>query len=267
MRRVLSALAILSAASPVSAAHRSPPQITLSQLRAHSGEALARRLFGDLAPDMFVRPDGGPATGPRPDRSAHVWAWSRPTVADRPGLCRSDAVIMNFEPDEASRFQDPPMRLRTISARTYYIVSDRRRFDAGGNRDPRVNEGCAELNPLLTGGIAAENTIQLARALSLFDELRAEAAAGRALAPLDCRRAGYDSAQPSGEAACLHVLAELDPRSVADVSHCSGEGEGPGGCIQLRLAEYFITFSLDRSQRPVRILFEQDPESIIVTAR
>lgn len=244
-------LALLPAGGTALAQPAAPP-VTLSELRTLSGEALARRLFGPLAPDMFVTPSRNSRPYDLLLAGENVWAWTRPIPADRAGLCRSDRLILHFRTADFARGRDGPMRLHAILGQTYYFVVDRARMMEGGGPPPETMDACRALNPLRAQGIPADNSWQLDRALTLMERLGSEARAGRALAPLDCTHMYWHREQPADEAACLRELRYVGPQTANWVSECRGV-PAAAGCIRVLASEMFIEFSLNQGQDPIAI--------------
>lgn len=238
MRKLVLLLALLSAGGAAFAQGTSA-SFALSELRTASGAVLARRLFGALAPDMFVQPARGIGTANAYRHGAQVWAWTRP-VAEIPGLCRTDRLILDFRAAAGGRRGDPRMRLRGVNGRTHYIVTDRARLDAGGNLPPGEEAACRAVDPLGTDRLFADNSMQLREALQLLDALRA----GRLSAPLDCASEG-----------CREAVTALGSAALRGVAHCQVE-PGANACLRIETPDWTVAFLLDGARRAVHVRAE-----------
>jgi hypothetical protein len=244
-------LALLLAASPVTA--QPPTPLTYQELRTLPDDALARRLFGALAPDIVLslslRPDW--PRNPLPDTS--IWAWTRPRASWLPGVCETDRSILSFERDllraGGGNRGNPAMRLAQIQTHTYYIVQDRALAEGRTQEDPEHPDAwgaaCDGLDPR-GESVPADNPLQLMRAYALVNELGAAARAGRAHAPLDCSRMRWNGPQPADEAACLRELRGLGDHSLGWVSDCRGPESA--NCIRVLTDAFYINFSLNAGQ-------------------
>lgn len=256
-------LALLLAASPA-AAQPAPPAhgpLTYGELRALPDEALARRLFGALAPDFVLSPRLDWPSRPLASRRATIWAWTRPRPSYGWGLCETDRSILTFQPDflrSGADHENPAMRLARIETKTYYIILDRALAEGRTRPDPdrpgAWGAGCGTRDPR-RGGVVADYPHQLMRAYALVNELGAAARAGRAHVPLDCSRMRWRGPEPADEAACLRELRGLGDHSVAWVSECRGIA-GAANCIRVLDGEIFIHFSLNPGQQPIAIRIE-----------
>jgi hypothetical protein len=252
-------LALLVALQSPTAATVAPPPLTLSQLATLPEQELVRRLFGAMAPDIFLgsRPDG--RSGSLRLR-ASVWAWTRPRAADRPGVCESDRVTLEFSREISANAGDPSLRLRQIVTQTHYSIQDRAL--AEGRR--QVGEGwrgalqfvCEQRDPRRDMGTPADSPYQLMKAFALVNQLSAAARAGRVPVPLDCAHLHWNGPSPVDEAECLRELGGLGDHSLGWVSECRGTPAAVGGCIRVLAGEIFIEFSLNQRQEPVAIVIQ-----------
>ena len=253
-------LALLLVASP-SPAQPAPPAngpLTYGELRTLPDEALARRLFGALAPDIVLGIRLGWPSSPVIMQRANIWAWTRPRPSYRWGLCETDRSVLSFERDHlrgGANRENPAMRLARIETKTYYIIHDRDLAEGRTRPDPERSgawgAGCATRDPR-RDGVPADNPHQLMRAYALVNELGAAARAGRAHVPIDCSYMRWPGPQPIGEAECLRELRHLGNPWVGWVSGCRGIAAA-ADCIRVLGGEIFVEFSLNRGQRPIAI--------------
>ncbi|HVQ07328.1 MAG TPA: hypothetical protein VMS43_02730 [Allosphingosinicella sp.] len=250
-------LAFLLAASPVAAQEQAP--LTYGELRTLPDEALARRLFGALAPDIVLSLRLDWPSRPSLMQRASIWAWTRPRPSYGRGLCETDRSVLSFERDllrgSGLSRENPAMRLVRIETKTQYIVLDRALAEGRTQPDPdrpgAWAAGCDGLDPR-RDSVPADSPYQLMRAYALVNELGAAARAGRAHVPLDCSHMRWPGPQPIDEAECLRALRHLGNRSVGWVSECRGIPVA-ANCIRVLDGEIFIEFSLNQGQQPIAI--------------
>jgi hypothetical protein len=256
MERASTLLALLLAASSVQPA----APITYDELRTLTDDALARRLFGALAPDIVlgIRPQGSRA--PFGLRVASVSAWTRPRPSDQPGICATDRSILTLERDFLRGLdrENPALRLARMETQTYYIVHDRdlaeRRTRPDPDRPGAWGDACATLDPR-RDGVAAADAWQLLRARALLDEFGEAARAGHSRVPLDCTAMYPHRPPPADEAACLGALRYLRADLTGWVSECRGI-PAAANCIRVLAQEVFVEFSLDQVQEPIAVRVE-----------
>jgi hypothetical protein len=245
----------LLASSPAPARESAP--LTVSELAKLSDGQVARRIFGPLAPDLFVSIRPGTATARW--RGERIWFWTRPREdRSNPGLCRTDRMIVSLEPVGTKPTGDRLVRLASIETRTYFIVRNPALAERGSGT-PKELEGleaaCAALDPR-RDSIPADSGWQLMKALSLANELGAAARAGRAPVPIDCTRLRFSGPPPRDEAECLKEISGLSERLVAGVRSCGERPALDGSCISVQAANRFISFVLDHDRKMVRVSIE-----------
>jgi len=253
-------LALLVALQPATAATVAPPPpLTFSQLATLPEQELARRLFGALAPDIFLghRPEA--RSGSLMFRTS-IWAWTRPRAADRPGVCESDRMVLEFTRAISANAGDPRLQLRRVVNQTYYSIQDRAlaegRRQVGETWRGELQYACEQRDPRRDMGTPADSPYQLMKAFALINQLGAAARAGRVPVPLDCTHLRWNGLPPADEAECLRALSGLGDHSLGWVSECRGTPAAVGGCIRVLTGEIFIEFSLDQRQEPVAIVIQ-----------
>jgi hypothetical protein len=256
MERASAWLALLLAASPVQPA----VPITYDELRTLPDDALARRLFGGLAPDIVLGNRPQASRAPFGLRVASVWAWTRPRPSDQPGVCATDRSILMLERDFLRGLdrENPALRLARVQTQTYYIVHDRdlaeRRTRPDPDRPGAWGGACATLDPR-RDGVPAADARQLVRARALLDEFGEAARAGHSRVPIDCAAMHRNGPAPADEAACLGALRYLRADLADWVSECRGV-PAAANCIRILAQEVFIEFSLNQGQEPIAIKIE-----------
>lgn len=265
MRGIGLLLALLAAPAP--AAERKPEPLTRSELQTLTDEALARRIFGPLAADLFVgiRPD-------KDDRSwgaVAIWFYTRARKDWlHPGLCVADRIIVYLDDAPLRAFDSPGMGLRTIRVDTNYIIRDLKMAIRGSGFDPKELEGqdeaCARLDPR-RDSIPAESGWQLMKAREVLNQLGEMARAGKASVPIDCRHLRFAGPPPESEAECLKALSVLSERSVEGVQSCADSQVTGGLCLRVQTWDWFIYFVLrwaDQSLERVIVHGVEDTSAI-----
>jgi hypothetical protein len=242
--RLAALLLALFAAAPATASE--PEPLKRSELTTLSEEALARRIFGPLASDLYVT--NMTREGGRRWSDAWVWFWTTPRKDWlRAGLCVADRMIVRLTPDRLAIGENPAMRIASVQTETVYIVRDREMATRLSGFDPKELEGqdqaCAKLDPR-RNSIPAESGWQLMSAFEMVKKLGDAARAGRAPAPIDCSRLNFNRDPPASEAECLAEFKTLGETSVASTRECADSIVSGTYCIRVQTFDSFIYFVL-----------------------
>jgi hypothetical protein len=240
--RLLALLLVLLSAGGTALAQRSDVILTKNQVRAMAPEAVARRLFGGLAPLVLPIADRG-QPGVRPTRPLRSLSFlTRPSSANWDGICRTEAILVEFEPAGPPAGADTRVRPRRFTSGPVYFVPDPARLRppppdeesedpvaADSRWNARADAACAGIDPRRVQRIGATEEYRLT-ALRLLLDLVEDARAGRAAIPLDCGALGPPEARLSA-AQCRARFGQVDVRAVDMISAC----DPPPGVVCHRL--------------------------------
>jgi hypothetical protein len=223
--RIIALLLILFSAAGAALAPRGGVVLTKNEVRRMAPETVARRIFGELGPLMLPVADRGEA-GVRPTRPLRrLFFYTLPHGANIAGMCRTELMVVEFEPAGPLAGADTPVRPRRITSAPAYFVRDRARLRAGdpnedeAEDDDRIDAACAAIDPRRAHIIRAQHEYQLGIGLQLLLDLAEAARAGRALVPLDCSSLA-EIGTPLTDTQCLAEFARLGLDAVVLISPC-----------------------------------------------